>query len=61
MSVNEDESDSIYDGSEQYECAHHRCVLVIRMIDEEKKRRKGFCDVRKDFGKAKVNNRKRVA
>jgi len=42
MTVNEDESDAIYDGGERYELAHRRCKLVIPMIDEELKRRMGL-------------------
>lgn len=39
MSVNEDESDAIYEGGALYEAAHKRCLLVKSMIKEELKRR----------------------
>lgn len=39
MTVNEDESDAIYDGGALYEKAHNRCLLVKSMINEELKRR----------------------
>lgn len=39
MSVNEDESDAIYDGWHYYKKAHKRCLLVKSMIKEELKRR----------------------
>lgn len=60
MTINEDESDSIYDGGERYERAHHRCMLVIPMIDEELKRRKESSDVMKEKCKLSDDVKKEI-